>query len=134
MKSVRFPVKNKLHGYRRAQKETNSVLWAKCLADLLIRESLKLPTVLWVTERETYTRDVDHTFYSNGKFTGGFTREIIILGSVRSGQNIEKVEVLVKIIISGRSELCTIALYNEQRFLSQAYVVGDEDPVRLLRS
>lgn len=101
MKSVHFPVKNKIFGYRLAQKETNSVLRAKFLADLLIREVFELPAVFWVTERETYTRDEGHKIYPNGDFTGEFTREVVILGSIRSGQNIKKVEVLVKIMTNG---------------------------------
>lgn len=100
MKSVHFPIKQGF-GYKLARKETNSVLWAKYLADQLIRETFELSAVQWVTERETYTRDVGHKTYPNGDFTGEFTREVVVLGSVKCRDDIKRVEVEVKIMMSG---------------------------------
>lgn len=136
MKSVHFPVKNKFFGFVLAQKETNSILRAKYLTDLMIRGVFELPAVLWVTERETYTRDVDHKIYPNGDRTGEFTREIVILGSVRFGQDVEKVEILVRIMTHAAAAKhiqkapCWIALYHGQAF-RQAYILENENSVHL---
>ena len=117
MKSVHFPIRDEMFGYRLARKETNSVLRAKYLAELLIREVSGLSSVLWVTERETYIRYVGHKMYPNGDLTGEYNRDIVILGSVQFGENVESVEVEIKMSMSRRSAKATyVTLYRRRAF------------------
>lgn len=139
MKSAHFPIKDKIFGYRLAQKETDFVLRAKYLADQMIREVLHLSTVLWVTERETYTRDTNGKSFINGDFTGEFDREIIILGSIQAEQNIEKIEILVRMMMNKtkakrRQAPCWINLYLDKPYsqsLFKASVLENDNSVHL---